>query len=160
MSILTPATDRRPGPAPEAFTTPQVVPVIGTRPGVAVEIAPGKRMEITHPEPLEQYCIAELVPLGGGTYRVVPRLATLWLPVGKVALQKLGLTISEKTLHVLGRAGFIKVRQISISRYDFNLQSWLAHCAAVEADPEFWDAKVQTGAGLMTNRQRYLKAIN
>jgi hypothetical protein len=51
------------------------------------------------------------------------------------------------------------VRQMSPNRYEFNLLSWVEHCNAIESDPEFWDRKVSTAAGLRTNRQRYLEAL-
>ena len=153
------AIDHRPGPAAEAFAPSQTLPVLGGRPGLTVEAIPGRRIELRDPEPLDRHCIAELVPLGGGTYRVVPRLATIWLRFARDVVGKLGIGISGSTMRRLGEAGFIKIRQISPSCYEFDYASWLAHCAAVEADPEFWDTVVQTPAGRMTNRERYVKLI-
>ena len=146
-------------PAPEAFA-PISMPVHGCRPGIVVEYVPGKRAEIKDPDPLEErFCIAELVPIGGGNYRVVPRIALTWLRFGREDLRRIGVRVSQSTLHRLGRAGFINIRQISPSCYELDYQSWTTHCAAVEADPEFWDREVMTPAGKRTNRQRYLEAL-
>ncbi|MBI5770870.1 MAG: hypothetical protein HZA93_24040 [Verrucomicrobia bacterium] len=128
-----------------------------------VEIAPGK---VCPPPVLPAtgpgYTIAEVVPLGGGAFRLQPRPAIEWLGMTQSALRRVGITLSENTLRRLGRAGFIQVRPISPNRYEFNWQSWLAHCAAVESDPEgFWDAREDLGGGRKgpTNREKYLKAL-
>lgn len=146
-------------PAAEAFSAPHRVPLLGARAGVGVQVAPDKRITLHDTEPLERLCVAELIPIGGGTYRVVPRLATTWVRFSRDRLLKLGIELSENTMQRLGRAGFIRIRQPSPSSYEFDFQSWLNHCAQVEADPEFWEKKVNTGAGIRTNRQRYLEAL-
>jgi hypothetical protein len=135
------------------LTTPQ--PLIGARPGVTVEAAPGKKLELRESDPLPRYCIAENVPLGGGTYRVIPRPLIDWLSLSQGSLDRLGIGLSENTMRRLGRAEFIKVRQISPSRYEFNFQSWLEHCARCE-DPEFWDTE---DSKKKTNRAKYLEAL-
>ncbi len=135
------------------------MPVIGTRTGITAEVAPGKRITIAEPEPLPRYVIAEAVPLGGGTYRIVPRLATNWISLSQGSLARLGITLSENTMRRLGRAGFIRIRAISPARYEFELQSWFQHCAATEADEEFWSREVPTHAGKRTNLARYQEAL-
>lgn len=138
-----------------ALSETQILPVIGAKAGVMVEVAPGKKVQLTDPDPLPRYCIAELVPLGGGTYRTVPRILTEWMSFQKLSLQRLGITCSENTLHRLGRAGLIDVRQPSPGRYEFNYQSWLRHCQ-LASDPEFWDTP---GADRKTPRQKYQEAL-
>ena len=138
---------------------PVRLPVIGARAGVTAEWAPGRRTELKDPEPIERFCIAELVPLGGGTFRVVPRVTSIWLPMTETWLARLGASISENTMRRLGAAGFIRTRQPSPNRHEFNLVSWVEHCAAVESDPEFWDREVTTPAGKRTNRRRYQEAL-
>ncbi|WP_414664892.1 hypothetical protein [Horticoccus sp. 23ND18S-11] len=131
--------------------------------GARFEVAPGKRIPVPAlPGPAEatplRYVLAEVVPLGGGTFRLVPRPVMEWMGLSQAALAKVGITLSENTLRRLGRAGFIRVRPVSPNRYEFNFTSWLEHCRRVEADPEeFWDRR-ENDKG-RTNREKYLAAL-
>lgn len=142
-------------PIPALAPLVATVPLIGGRPGVSVEIAPGKRIEVCDPDPIPRFVIAEMVPLGGGSYRVVPRVLNQWMGISQGTLAKLGITLSENTMRRLGRAEFFEVRQISPNRYEFNLQSWFAH-AEKARDPEFWDTKDAHGK---SNRQKYVESL-
>ncbi len=119
-------------------------PLLGARPGVACEVAPGKKVELHEGDPLPRFVLAEMVPTGRGEYRVVPRPLVEWMSLSQVALERLGITLSENTMRRLGRAGFIETRQVSPSRIEFNVQSWFAHCERVR-DPEFWSAPCGVG---------------
>jgi hypothetical protein len=132
-----------------------LVPLIGGRACVAVEIAPGKKVAVRDADPLPRYVIAEMVPVGAGNYRLIPRVLNEWMSISQGSLAKLGITLSENTMRRLGRADFFEVRQISPNRYEFNLQSWFAH-AEKARDPEFWDAKDGHGK---TNRQKYVESL-
>lgn len=132
-------------PQPSAPHLKEIRPLLGARPGVNVEVAPGHKAEIRDADPLPRYVLAELVPLGGGQYRVVPRPLVEWMSLSQGALDRLGITVSENTMRRLGRAGFIQVRQVSPSRVEFNVQSWFAHCERVQ-DLEFWDQPCGVGA--------------
>lgn len=130
-------------------------PLIGAKPGVTVEIAPGKKIELRESDPLPRFCIAEMVPMGGGTYRVVPRPLVVWQSLSQVSLSRLGITLSENTMRRLGRGKFIELRQISPSRFEFNFQSWVDHCTRC-SDPEFWHTK---DAKKRTNLDRYKETL-
>jgi hypothetical protein len=136
--------------------------VIGAKPGVAVEIAPGRKLEFTDADPAPRYCLMELIPLGGATYRAIPRPLKEWMGLSQASLARVGITLSENTLRRLGRAGFIRVRPISPNRYEFNYQSWLDHCRRVEADAEeFWERREKLPGGRegLSNREKYLAAL-
>lgn len=130
-----------------------------------LEIAPGQLHRAPAPslpgaaEAGPRYLLAELVPVGGGLYRLQHRPMLEWVAVGSESLSRLGITCSESTMHRLGRAGFIRFRPISPSRYEFSLRSWLEHCARVEADPEeFWDRR-EPAPGGPTRREKYSQAL-
>ncbi|WP_043588970.1 hypothetical protein [Geminisphaera colitermitum] len=130
------------------------------RPLERVQVAPGHFVDM-HPseENPPRHTLTELIPVGGGLYRQVTRLMPAWLPFNEETLRKVGISISKSTLHRLGRANLIRVRQTSPSCYEFHYDSWLQHCAAVEADPEFWEKEVETTAGKRTRFQLYREAL-
>lgn len=145
-----------------SLVSPLTLYVVGAKPGVAVEVAPGKKLEFTDSDPAPRYCLMELVPLGGATYRAIPRPLKEWMGLSQASLARVGITLSENTLRRLGRAGFIRVRPISPNRYEFNYQSWLEHCRRVESDAEeFWDRRDDLGGGRKgrSNREKYLEAL-
>lgn len=155
-----------PPPASAGCKTSLLVPhgyVFGAKPGVvAIEVAPGRKLEFSDPDPAPRYFLMELVPLGGATYRAIPRPLKEWMGLSQASLARVGITLSENTLRRLGRAGFIRVRPISPNRYEFNYQSWLEHCRRVEADAEeFWERREDLGGGRLgrSNREKYLDAL-
>lgn len=121
-------------------------------PGKPLATAPGVFPRLPAPERLT-HMLCEVVPLGGGTFRLKPRPMLDWVGLSRDSLDALGISLSESTLRRLGRAGFIRIRPISPSRYEFNVTSFLDHCRAVEADPEeFWHRPDARGK---TNWQKY-----
>lgn len=134
----------------------QIVPVVGAVPGTLVEVVPGKKfvpLPITAVPPV---AIAELVPAGDGTYRVVARICPQWFTCQSANLRKLGIGISGTSMLRLIRAGFVDGQQTTPQVHQFDYYSYQGHMQRA-ADPEFWD---RTEAGYRkTNRQRYREVL-
>jgi hypothetical protein len=115
------------------------VPVIGALPGVTVEPLPGQRhVPIAADNVIPPVALAQLVPQGGGHYRLVAQIAPRWFAVTTENLKKLGIGISRKSMIKLIRAGFVSGQQTLPQVHQFDYHSWLAHLEAV-AEPGFWE---------------------
>lgn len=127
-----------------------------------IQVAPGKFARlptvspstVSPPTDLPRLILCEVIPLGGGTFRLQPRPLTDWVGFNQRVLDGLGISASQTTLRRLGVAGFIEVRQISPNRYEFSVSSWVTHCQRVQADPEFWARADGKGK---TNLRKYLE---
>jgi hypothetical protein len=127
-------------------------------PAPKIEAAPGKSVTMHapafSPDELPKFMTAQVVPLGGGAFRLQPRPLNAWVSFSRRDLDRLGITISQTTLRRLAVAKFIEVRQISPSRHELSLQSWFAHCDRVQNDPEFWTRKDAAGK---SNLKKYVE---
>ena len=123
--------------------------------GVRVQVAPGELLK-THvdwPEhlPVPTTGVFEWVPREGGGFDPKIRLQAKWVRLYDVKTGKIDLGgISYDSLRRLIIAKFVKGRQTTPGKIEFDLQSFERHCAAVEADPEFWSGK---------NLRRYMEAV-
>lgn len=131
--------------------------VVGARPGTSVEIQPGKTFLPLPPENVNTLALAELVPVGDGTFRPVVRICPRWFTVSRRDLRKLNIPISEMTLRRLITAGFVKGEPVSPGITQFDFFSYLEHVRRVGEDPEFWD-KTEPPHNF-TNRERYRQAL-
>lgn len=132
------------------------IPVIGARAGVTVEPVPGQRYSpvpagdnVIHP-----VALAQLVPNGGGTYRLVAQISPRWFAVTSDNLRKLGIGISRKSMVKLIRAGFVTGSHTLPQVHQFDYQSWQAHLEATQT-PGFWDREEIRGdpPRRLTNRE-------
>ena len=134
---------------------PQVLPVVGAKPGTLAEVMPGKKFVQLPSASLPEVVVAEVVPQGEGTFRLVGRVCPRWFTVKSDTLAKLGIGISRNSMKRLIRAGFVEGQMTIPGVVEFNYHSYLAHHARA-SDPEFWD---QTDDGhKLTNRERLRKA--
>lgn len=136
------------------------VPVVGALPGVTVEPLPGQRfLPIVHDNPIPPVALAQLVPAGGGTYRLMAQITPRWFAVTGENLQKLGIGISRKSMVKLIRAGFVDGQQTLPQVHQFDYHSWLAHLTAT-AEPGFWEQVHPRGnpARKITNREWLARA--
>lgn len=133
------------------------LPVIGAAPGTTMaQLEPGKKFAILPPAAVPQFGVAEWVPAGDNTYRLVARTLPRWHVINGKTMRLLGIACSPRTLVRLMDAGFIETRRPTPNTREFSYDSYLAHVAAT-ADPEFWS---QTAPGQkFTNLQRYQQAL-
>lgn len=130
---------------------PVCVPVVGGKAGVMVCFPTGESIVPLPAEGVPQIGVAEIVPIGGGTYRVIVRLASAWQLCTRENLLRLGISLSVETMQRLIRAGFVCGNQPTPQIFEFDYYSYEAHQRATR-DPEFWD-RVEPGQTL-TNRAR------
>ena len=133
------------------------VPVVGAKPGVEVELVPGKKFVPLAAADVHPVGVAELVPAGDGTFRPVVRVCPQWFSLSQANLRRLGIGISRAGLKRLIVAGFVRGMQVTPGVYQFDYFSYRAH-EGQAADPEFWDRK-EPGERF-TNRQRYSAAVD
>jgi len=103
-----------------------------------LEIAPGREVAAPPAIELPPAVLCEVIPTGGGEFRLRP-IVCEWVEFNQRTLRALGLERQARTLTRLATAGFIRMRRLSPLRSQLHLPSLLAHCEAVEADPEFWN---------------------
>lgn len=132
------------------------LPVVGAKPGTFITPLPGKKFMPLPLDAIEYVAIAEPMPAGDGTFRVVARICPQWFSCSTKNLRRLGIGISGSGMLRLMRAGFIEGRNITPQITQFNYHSYRRHEEATK-DPEFWDAKAPGHP--FTNRQRYSQAI-
>jgi len=132
------------------------LPVIGAKPGTHVEPLPGRKFVPLELEAIDAVAIAELVPAGDGTFRLVARICPQWFSCSTKNLRRLGIGISGSSMLRLIRAGFVEGRNETPQVTQFNYFSYRDHQIATN-DPEFWD-RTEPGQAF-TNRQRYSQAI-
>lgn len=137
-------------------TTLQTVPVVGGRPGLEVELIPGRRFLTLSPKDIPPIGVAELVPAGDGTFRPVARICPSWFTLTPENLAKLDIAISVRGFHRLITAGFVDGVLVTPGVTQFDYFSYRQHLEKVR-DPEFWD-KIEAGHRF-TNRQRYRQAL-
>lgn len=131
------------------------VPVIGALPGTTVEPVPGQRyVALAADNVIPPVAIAQLVPQGGGTYRLMAQIAPRWFAVTEENLKTLGIGISRKSMIKLIRAGFVEGQQTLPQVHQFDYHSWLAHLEASK-ESGFWERAELRGspAQRLTNRQ-------
>lgn len=145
---MTSAITSNPQPAP--------IPVVGARPGTTVMPMPGKTYVPLPAEAVDPVAVAEMVPAGDGTFRLVARVCPRWFPLSKKTLPRLGVGVSAAGMRRLIVAGFVVGRQVTPGIYQFDLRSYQEH-ERQTADPEFW-LRVEPGQK-KTNRQRFSEAI-
>lgn len=133
------------------------VQVIAAQPGTTIEVAPGKHIVPLPPDDVQTVAIAELVPTGDGQFRQIARICPRWFKVSRDELTRLHITISEMTMRRLIEAGFIRGGPITPWVYQFDVYSYFAHVARVEADNDFWQQKEE--GHRLTNQQRYRKVL-
>jgi hypothetical protein len=131
--------------------------VIGAKPGATVELVPGKTFVPVSPSSVETIALAELVPAGDGTFRMVARVCPRCFTLTPTNLKRLGIAISVRGMRRLIDAGFVKGEAITPGVRQFDYFDYRRHEAAVASDPEFWVRK-QTGQSF-TNRDRYRQAL-
>lgn len=103
------------------------------------EIAPGKFTFDAGPEVLPSIVVADLVYVGGDTYKRVERKHARRLRLTMDLPVKLGLGCSYATLFRLIYGGFVVGERISPRSMSFDLQSYYAHRSRVRSDPGYWD---------------------
>lgn len=134
----------------------QIQPVVGAKEGTVVEIVPGRRSQDLCDDALPPLALAEVIPQGGGTFRLVARMSDHWFSNNTKTLRRLGIGISGTSMKRLIRAGFVEGQQTTPQVHQFNYHSYLKHMERAR-DPEFWD---QTDPGhTKTNRERFRDAI-
>lgn len=139
------------------MSSPSVtVPVIGAVDGTTVEIVPGRRFVPLANDAVRPVALAELVPAGDGTWRLVARICPQWFPVSSESLRRLGIGLSRSSLKRLIIAGFVEGQLTTPGVYQFDYFSFREHTRRA-ADPEFWGT-VEKGQRL-TNAQRYSSAV-
>lgn len=138
-----------------AATRAQILPVVGAKAGAVAEVLPGQRIVPLPDAILPEVVVADVVPAGDGTFRLIGRVSPRWFPVKTEVLQKLGIGISRQSMKRLIWAGFVKGQLTIPGVFEFNYQSYLEHHAKA-TDPEFWDQK-EPGQKL-TNRERLREA--
>lgn len=136
---------------------PLRISVVGARPGVEIEVVPGKSYLPLEPQDVDTLALAELVPAGDGTYRPVARICGRWWTLSRKNLRRLGIAISESGLARLVRAGFVRGMRVTPNITQFDYFDYLRHERAVYEDDEFWD-RTEPGQQ-MTNRERYRAAL-
>ncbi len=141
-------------PSPSA---PLRIHVVGARSGTNVEIVPGRTYLPLGAQDIDTIAVTELVPAGDGTFRPVARICPRWFTLTPANLRRLGIAISVRGLARLITAKFVTGLAVTPGVTQFDYFSYLAHEAAVAADPEFWD-QVQPGHRF-TNRERYRQAL-
>lgn len=121
-------------------SAPLTVPVIGALPGTTVEPLPGQRfIPLRGDNVIAPVALMQLVPEGGGSYRLVAQITPRWFAVTTENLHKLGIGISRKSMIKLIRAGFVCGQQTLPQVHQFDYHSWLAHLEAT-AGPGFWES--------------------
>ena len=110
--------------------------------GVKVQVAPDGEFH-PWPEhlPVPRVGTMEWVQQPDGSYRPMIHTHPVWIRMKEDITEELGLGLSYFSLRRLMRAGFVRSKQVTPGQYAFDLQSFFRHCAAVQADPEFWDQK-------------------
>jgi hypothetical protein len=132
------------------------LPVIGARPGVTVEALPGRRYVPIPVEAIDPIAVAEVVPCGGGMFRIVARIGPQWFSCKAKILRGLGIGISGTSMTRLIRGGFVEGWQVTPGVFQFNYHSFKRHEEA-SSDPDFWE-RTEPGHRF-TNRQRYSQAV-
>lgn len=132
------------------------LPVVGAKPGTFVTPLPGKTFIPLALDCVDYVALAELIPAGDGTFRVVARICPQWFSCSTKNLRRLGIGISGTGMLRLIRAGFVEGRNETPQITQFNFHSYRQHQLATN-DPEFWDRKEPHHE--FTNRQRYSQAI-
>lgn len=133
-----------------------IAPVVGALPGARVEVAPGRTFAPVSPEYVPTLAIAELVPAGDGTFRMMARICPRQFSCSAKNLRRLGIDISAQTMRRLINAGFVRGGKTTPNLYLFDYYSYLEHEKAA-SDPEFWD---QTQPGQkFTNLERFRQAL-
>jgi hypothetical protein len=121
------------------------VPVIGALPGTTIEPEPGKRfVALPHGDVIPPVAMAQLIPEGGGSYRLVAQITPRWFAVTEENFKKLGIGISRKSMVKLIRAGFVDGTQTLPQVHQFDYFSWLAHLEATRT-PGFWEKEEMRG---------------
>lgn len=108
-----------------------------------VEIAPGKEGVSAPKATVPRFAIAEFIQLENGDLRVKRLHWSEWITLHQENLTKLGIKMDVRTVVRLGNNGYIRVRMTSPKLREMNLSSWLSHVAAVEADPNFWERRLE-----------------
>jgi hypothetical protein len=124
-------------------------------PGVRIQIAPDDvfRSHIEWPDhvPFPMVGIFDWVERQGGGWEPKIKPMGIWVPLADVFNKTINLGLKYQSLRRLINAGFVKSRQLTPGRIEFNFQSFLHHCNAVQSDSEFWRDK--------KNLRRYMEAI-
>ncbi len=115
-----------------------VLPVIGAKPGTLVEIIPGRKFVALPVNSVNQLAIAEMVPAGDGTFRIVARICPRYFSCSAKNLRRLGIDISKRTMQRLINGKFVRGQKTTPNLFQFDYFSYLEHEAAA-SDPEFWD---------------------
>lgn len=93
--------------------TPSLIPVVGARPGVMVEVIPGKKYLPLSEDSVPPVAVAESVPAGDGTWRWMAKICPQWVSITKRNLARLGIGISVQGMRRLCTAGFVQARQVT-----------------------------------------------
>lgn len=104
--------------------------------GKLVQVAPGRWAMRGGPDP--EYILAEVFRHADGTLGFRPSGEGRYVKLSARLGEMLGFPGQLHTIRRLARAGFIRMPQPSPSVYLLDLDSWFAHMAATEDDPEFW----------------------
>jgi hypothetical protein len=113
------------------------VAVIGARPGATVELAPGQRFAAVDAGDMPKICVAEMVPAGGGTFKMMARVLPKEFTNSNRNLRLLGIPLSVDTMQRLIKTGFIQGHQETPQLYVFNYDSYLEFKTQCQAG-EFW----------------------
>ena len=105
---------------------------------VYVEMAPGEHVVEVPPEVVPKIVVADLVPAGDGTYRLVARRRELYIPLAEAA--KL-VRFEYRSMLRLVRGGFLESDRPTPNSIRISLASWFEHQERVRRDPEFWSGK-------------------
>ena len=123
--------------------------------GVRIQVTPDElsKEHLDYPDhlPVPKIGVFEWVPRSGGGFDPKIKLQPQWIRLYDIQTGKINLGISYGSMRRLTIAGFVRFRQTTPGKIDFDLQSYMQHCAAVESDPEFWTGK---------NLRRYMEAID
>ena len=120
--------------------------------GVKMRVAPDQEFAPWPSHlPVPRVGMMEWVPQADGSYRPMIHCHPVWVRMTEHITEDLGLGINYQALRRLMRAGFVRERRIAPGQYSFDLQSYFKHCAAVQADPYFWENE--------RNLKRYMEAL-
>ncbi len=131
--------------------------VVGAHPGTRVQIAPGATLAPIPAKSVPPFALAEWVPAGDGTWRMVARVCPEYFCCTQKNLVRLGIDVSKRTMQRLIVAGFVRGQKTTPGIYQFDYASYVAHVEAVAADPDFWN-KTAPGEEL-TNSERWRRSI-
>lgn len=123
--------------------------------GVKLQVTPDELVKehLDWPEhlPIPKIGVFEWVQREGGGFDPKIKLQPKWVRLYDVMTGKISLGLSYASMRRLIIAGFVKSRQTTPGKIDFDLQSYMQHCSAVESDPEYWTGK---------NLRRYMEGID